>query len=490
MGEAPAALNAYLNAADCADTTSLECDYHTLSRVYGQMADVFYWQNLMTDYLIACDKSEHFAWKDCDTLQVLNEVAHKIAAYNRLKHYNKVISTFDILFNLLHNSFGIEAAAKYCILPIKALVIKGDLKKAKTYIDILKNLSGYFDSEGIIEKGREVCYYYIGMYYLQKNQTDSAEYYFRKELENGLDLDNQQMASYGLSHVYHQTHRLDSAIKYSFYSYDMLDSIITRMSTIEVERMAALHNYARHQEIANQEHLRANYEKLQKDRLYIVMFLLLILVGIAWVLLAKKRRKSAEIYSRKVWELAQTSHMLQELKKQKSIFEALAKEEITQRSFELSAVQQQNEVLTQQIDEANTILTQLRKELMKRHEDSILSNQEVDARLEDSPVYQMLQSKVKSCESLSSSEWQSIEKLVKTALPGFYNLITSRQSSLRIEGRRLCYLLRLHVGLKETAALMDISQSRISKLSRNVLLRVFQENGSGKELVKRLQDIL
>ena len=62
MGEAPAALNAYLDAADCADTTGIDCDYHTLSRVYGQMADVFYWQNLMDDYLNACDKSADYAW--------------------------------------------------------------------------------------------------------------------------------------------------------------------------------------------------------------------------------------------------------------------------------------------------------------------------------------------------------------------------------------------------------------------------------------------
>ena len=55
MGEAPAALNAYLDAADCADTTATDCDYHTLSRIYGQMADVFYEQNLIEDNLSSAD---------------------------------------------------------------------------------------------------------------------------------------------------------------------------------------------------------------------------------------------------------------------------------------------------------------------------------------------------------------------------------------------------------------------------------------------------
>ena len=71
MGEAPAALSAYLDAADCADTTQADCDYRTLSRVYGQMSSVFYQQNLMEDYIAACDKSTNYAWKSKDTLQAL-----------------------------------------------------------------------------------------------------------------------------------------------------------------------------------------------------------------------------------------------------------------------------------------------------------------------------------------------------------------------------------------------------------------------------------
>ncbi len=444
----------------------------------------------MEDYISACNSAINYAWMDGDTLQALNESALKSLGYNQLNQFDKLLSSYDSTFKQIQQKYGIALAARYAILPVKALLERGQMKRVKDYLDIYEQKSGYFDSVHHVEKGREVFYYYKGCYYVNIKQYDSAEYYFRKELYEGHDVENQCMASRGLVLIYNNISIPDSLAKYALYSYEMLDSIYSGMAMTEVERMAALHNYARHQEIANREHLRANYEKFQKDRLYVILLLLLVMVGIAWILIAKKRRKSAEIYCRKVRELAQTSHMLQELKTQKSIFEALAKEEITQRSLELSAVQQQNEVLAQQIDKANTILTQLRKELMKRHEDTILSNQEVDARLEEYPIYQRLQSKVNRCESLSSSEWQSIDKLVKTALPGFYNLITSRQSSLRKEGRRLCYLLRLHVGLKEAAALMDMSQSRISKLSRNILLHVFQENGSGKELVKRLLDIL
>jgi len=102
MGEAPAALNAYLDAADYADTTATDCDYHTLSRVYGQMAGVFYQQNLMERYLNCLNYSIDYAWKAKDTTQAFNEEAHKISAYNRLKQYDKVVVC--VLFNYIRNT--------------------------------------------------------------------------------------------------------------------------------------------------------------------------------------------------------------------------------------------------------------------------------------------------------------------------------------------------------------------------------------------------
>ena len=50
-GEAPMALQCYQEALDCADTTATDCDYAQLSRVYVQMAEVFYHQGLYRQHL-------------------------------------------------------------------------------------------------------------------------------------------------------------------------------------------------------------------------------------------------------------------------------------------------------------------------------------------------------------------------------------------------------------------------------------------------------
>ena len=50
-GEAPMALQCYQDAANCADTTSSDCEYAQLARVYAQMAQIFYEQGLYREQL-------------------------------------------------------------------------------------------------------------------------------------------------------------------------------------------------------------------------------------------------------------------------------------------------------------------------------------------------------------------------------------------------------------------------------------------------------
>ena len=41
LGESPHAVDCFLDAAACADTTAKDCDFYTLSSVYSQMADQY-----------------------------------------------------------------------------------------------------------------------------------------------------------------------------------------------------------------------------------------------------------------------------------------------------------------------------------------------------------------------------------------------------------------------------------------------------------------
>ena len=263
-GEAPMALECYQKAAECADTTSDNCNYPQLARVYGQMAHIFYGQGLYREQLEHGRYSTMYAWKGKDTLAALMSYEQQSYGYEKLGLIDSAIFVIkdvaDHYYKSGHSSYAAIAKgyAAYLSLSIDSC------NQAKKFMDAYESQSGYFDDKGNIEKGREYYYRVKGIYYLSTGDIDSAEYYFRKELREGKDFNNQNAASKGLAELYKNKHQPDSVAKYVLYAYDMNDSIFAHTATNTVERMQAMYDYSRHQEIARVEKEKADNEQKEK----------------------------------------------------------------------------------------------------------------------------------------------------------------------------------------------------------------------------------
>ena len=61
MGEAPHAIDCYLDATTQADTTAKDCDFYTLSCVYSQMAEIYYKQLLLSSHIDASRKASYYS---------------------------------------------------------------------------------------------------------------------------------------------------------------------------------------------------------------------------------------------------------------------------------------------------------------------------------------------------------------------------------------------------------------------------------------------
>ena len=68
LDELPRALEMYNEAADCADTTSADCNYKVLSRIHAQSANIFHKQVQPRSQLMELRIAEYYAWKGCDSL--------------------------------------------------------------------------------------------------------------------------------------------------------------------------------------------------------------------------------------------------------------------------------------------------------------------------------------------------------------------------------------------------------------------------------------
>ena len=462
-GEAPMALQCYQDALDYADTLSGDCDYVQLSRVFGQMAQIFYEQGLYRQHIQCEKKSIKFAWLGNDTLAALMSNEQEFLSYYELGIIDSAIIVIEEVAHK-YNQYGRSVNSAISLgLAIPLLIDKREFPKAKHYMNLYESYSGRFDSHGNIEAGREIYYKTKGLYFLYTENLDSAEYYFRKELRNGSDLGNQNSAANGLALLYHKIHKPDSAAKYAIYAYTMLDSVYAQRSTKEVERMQALYDYTRHQEIARREQERASSEKSKRQLSITILFVvtLLAIYIIRKMYLDRKRRQVQ--YIQNLEQLEQTQSELLQLRSHAEEYN------------ELIAIKESL------YEEQNVILQEQRKK-------NLLDHAEIDKRILESDICNKILKN--TCKKLTVEELRECRKFVLENLPEFNNLLLSKQYKINNNDFNVCVLFRLGIKSKEVSNLLGLSQGRISQICTKLLLSIFKiDKGGATELIEKLNEL-
>ncbi|MBR3496418.1 MAG: hypothetical protein IKH37_06795 [Prevotella sp.] len=426
MGEMPMALNAYQLAL--ADTTGTEKDYYLLTRIHAQISNIFFQQNLIDDQLKHIDLSVKYALLSNDSVGAILNKSQKAIAYERKGELDSALY-FSQQSSMLAKKHGYQKLSAGILGgAITILVEKDSLDKAKTFMDIYEPESGFFDENHDIVKGREVYYYTKGRYYLAKEQNDSAEFFFRKELREGKDFNNQNAASRGLALLYQKTHQPDSAAKYALYSYEMNDSVYAHMATEEVERMKAMYDYSYHKRLAVQKENEA-YKNRNAAIFFGMLFLLCLLAVYIIVQHIKRYKREADERERLLlFRLAELENQL-----------------------------------------------------------TIKEIKDVEKELFDSPLINTFRMMAKSStEKPTREEWSQLRSLLRDKLPSFWNKLQECKPPLRMEEVDVCLLIRLQFKAKEIANLTGMSPQSISNIRRRLLPRVFHQSEGGSKEFDRL----
>ena len=460
-GEAPMALQCYQDAANCADTTAADCNYAQLCRVFAQMAQVFYEQGLYREQLVYQRLSSKYAWIGKDTLAALMSYEQESQAYRNLNMPDSLLYICEHVSQLYRNYGYPHYAAIALYSTLSTLIHRQEFDKAKQNMQIYESESGYFDSLGNIQKGREIYYKIKGLYFLHTNVLDTAEYYFRKELHDGKDYNNQNAAATGLSEFYQHLNLPDSSAKYALYAYTMLDSLYAQRTTKEVERMQAMYDYTRHQKIAQQEKERASDEK-SKRQFTIALLVLIVIVAsrIIYTMYEEKKKKQAQ-YLQNLEELEQTQTEVLQLRVHAEEYEEL-------------------------IAKKESLLKEQSLKLQEQQKKSLQDHAAKEKHIKESAIYQCLQKK-QFGQKLTVQELQDCRKLVLEALPEFNNLLISKQYKISVKDFNVCMLFRLGFKSKEVSNMLDITQGRVSQICSKLLHDVFKKDKGG---VAELTEIL
>ena len=429
----------------------------------------------------------------------------KAEAYDQLQMKDSAILIYEDAIRQMKAYKYNKVAAGFSGTLAKKLIDKGETAQALPYLQDYEQNSGYFDSVGSIARGREIYYYWKGLYCLKTNQLDSAEYYFRKELRTGKDFNNQNCGSHGLAMLFKQKHILDSASYYSEYSYAMNDSCFVEMSTHEVEQAKAMYDYSRNRELAQQEKNKADRQTIRLLVVCVVMILLLIVLGIIVVLfyLQQQKRKAeksrydellrqlnsvqAEITTLRVHEAE--FHSLIDKKESDIADQDLEDAALRDAQAELDRLRDKEKQLSGLVKEKEEAITDLQTQLVRyeqRQADLVQKEQTELERLSNIPFYQDLIDKSNKGTLLSDDEWNSVNALVKEVLPEFYVFLTTKKNYLNEKEYKVCLLTRLHFQGKTSAAFIGLAPSYITKYRKDLHVKLFQGDGDSKAFVQIL----
>ena len=285
--DAPKALEAYHAAAVCVDTSRVDCDYHTLSLVHIQMAEIFHQHYQPRTAIAELSIAQQLAYKDKDTLMALECYFDLSNEYERLGEKDTAFAIATKAARLFTAMGQYDRAAAAQNATILILLDKHRTDDAKAAIDAFL-LSAYTDSLGNVSPGREIFYYKRGLYYLQAGKTDSAEYFFRKELHDGRDINNQIASRKGLQLLYEKLGKADSVAKYASEGYNLSDSVYMLSESQNVQSLQAMFDYTNKQLMLEQK-----TNELGETRLYMliaVMSLLLVIVAVLHIAKIRDRQ--------------------------------------------------------------------------------------------------------------------------------------------------------------------------------------------------------
>lgn len=281
MDELPRALEIYNEAADCADTTSADCDYKVLSRIHAQKAVIFNMQIQPRSQLSELRLAEYYAWKGNDTLQAIECYAQQSNAYSFMDQPDSVIFIKENAADMFIIIGQERRAAQTLGTTITPLLAKGQIEKAREHLYRYELLSGNINNAGDVIKGREIYYYVKGNYYFLIGNIDSAEYLFRKELREGKDLNNQIAGCKGLQRVFERKEISDSIAKYANLAYALNDSAYSLSEMQNIQKLQASYNYNHKKQLAEQ-------KAREAERAWLILALVVSCVIIILLLFSKK----------------------------------------------------------------------------------------------------------------------------------------------------------------------------------------------------------
>ena len=501
MGEAPEAMRCYQEAVACADTTSFDCDWWNLTRIYLQLADEYYSSYMPMEMKEALRLSRICALHAGDTITSIIAYAKLSEVYELTDSKDSAAIAIREATQLFENEGRHDLASQIQSLLIEYEVEKGNLEEASRIVKYYESHSGYFDDNHEIEKGREIYYYSKGLFYLGAGRPDSAECMFRKLLHRAQDMNDTHAAYLGLRKKYLATGPKDSLVKYAMLSESTNDSLYQENYKDNIQRLQSRYNYSRHLE--NEQRLMLSNEKRGKFIVFII-FCFIIIAATALAIYQNKRKKR-EIQFREYRDdlkrLRQLKAEMSELVRSKDVtINTLSHESIMQQSnieemkghiLQLKEKLEESRRLTLESIMAKDEEIRLLTEKNKKYDKFFINKtkDEIVKSIRKSEIVRKLEYIVSHpVHSPSTEDWDKLDLLFHEEHPNFPATLQETWQ-LTVNEYRLCQLVFAGISPKGISVLMGFNKSNVSNIRKRLLAKLTGRDGKANEFDEFLFEI-
>lgn len=468
LGDSPASLSCYNDAVEKVDTTSSDCDYKLLTRVYEQQGALFLSQSMPQNALSAYQKAEKYAWIAKDTLSAVLSYEHLGNIYEYMGNMNKVIEVYENA-SRRYRQYGYPVqAARALGGAIQALILTKQYAKAKKYMDVFEAESGYFQKDSCYSYINYSHYYYLKGLYCLESHSDSAKYWFTKCQEFAKTNNNKSFSAYAWYLYYIKHQQMDSVAKYSEQAFAYNDSANLDMERDLMQKMQAIYDYDRWKNVAHNEEIKATRANLTL-LVSILVSVSVIIIGILTFLVYRKKRKLE----------------LQEKEEQ----ENLIRQQIYYTKQELELLRTVNDrKIADVIKEKEQTINKLKedlKDIRDKYSNSSLSD--VDILLKESSIYKRIKYlELHPKETMRENDWIELEETIEQLIPSFIPLLKNR---LNVIAYRICLLVKLEISTSSIAILLSLSSSAISKYRKVMLEKLCGRSGKPKDFDEYIRQI-
>lgn len=460
-GDAPYAIRCFTDAVSFADTTSTDCDYNMLGKIYGQMTDAYLKSFLPELAKETVPLSVRCMYQTGDTLSALIFKEDMLNVYNFMGQDSLSAALAERVADE-YKANDMESMSYYSLLAaINSHIKIGNTRKASSLMSRIDSLVSLYN-KGVIPFEPSHYYCYKAICFNDEDRLDSALHYCNKALSSKYS-HTVAIHAYGcLMSVYEKKHDYALSNKYARLYCAANDSSLIRHSLDAVNKLHAEYNYNRAEKSkAVAEH------KLYLTYVTMVMaFLLLTLLAVwGWhrYCLMRKRQQSEIAAMNKDY-----NRLLHEYDQAKNDYALL------QTDFDSYMQEKEN------------CIEDFRKQL-EAFACSIADSGSavVDDGVANSNMVKHIRKQIAAGITPTNDEVRNLKLLVEESYPIFWSTVTHPQHNLTEQEIRACIFMRLFFIPSEIAFVMSMSLQRVTNIKSRINLKLFGEKGA-KGLVEKL----